>query len=125
MPLERLREHGVPWVLGSDVGAGPDLSLLDVMDAALSVHEDIAKLTAVELFHRASLGPEAVLGGRTEARQARCADRAGALVCVRPDGVRAGETRPESWLRALVADGLGETARPVQWREKLGTSPSP
>lgn len=102
MEIERVRAHGVRWLLGSDVGAGPDLSMLDPIAAALSVHDGFAEVTAVELFHRATLGLEAVLGGRTEAGQHSCDDRPGTLV-LPWDGPppRAG-TSPESVLRALV-----------------------
>lgn len=102
MEIERVRARGVRWVLGTDVGAGPDLSMLDPIAAALSVHEGFADVTAVELFHRATLGAAAVLGGRTETPQRACADRPGALV-LPWDGPppRAGAS-PESVLRALV-----------------------
>lgn len=80
MELERLRAFGVTWTLGTDVGAGPSLSLLDPIAAALSVHQGFAEVTATELFHRATLGPSVVLGGRIEERQRRCGDRPGALV---------------------------------------------
>ena len=110
MELERVRAHGVRWLVGTDVGAGPDLSMLDPIAAALSVHEGFAGVTAVELLHRATLGPAAVLDGRTEVRQRTCCDRPGALV-VPWDGPppRSG-TRPESVLRELVGAGEDEAA---------------
>jgi guanine deaminase len=57
MPLERLREHGVRWVLATDVGAGPHLSLLDVVRAFLQVHEGKAETTAAEALCRATAIP--------------------------------------------------------------------
>jgi guanine deaminase len=104
MELERLRAHGVRWVLGSDVGAGPDPSMLDVIGAALAVHEGIAPVTATELFHRATLAPHAVLGGRTEVRQERCGDRPGALVVPWSGGGSA-----EECLRDLAAGSYDAT----------------
>ena len=102
MEVERVREHGVRWVLGSDVGAGPQLSMLDPIAAALAIHDGFAGVTAVELFHRATLGAEAVLGGRTELRQRTCGDRPGALVLPWDGPPPRPGTPPESVFRALV-----------------------
>jgi guanine deaminase len=107
MEIERVRAHGVRWLLGTDVGAGPDLSMLDPIAAALSVHDGFADVTAVELFHRATLGPAAVLAGRTEVRQRTCGDRPGALVFPWDGPPPRSGTRPESVLRGLVEAGEG------------------
>lgn len=101
MEVERLREHGVRWVLGTDVGAGPDPSMFDPIAAALAVHDGFAEVTATELFHRATLGPAAVLGGRTEVAP-RCGDRPGALVLPWRAGDLSRDRRPESVLRAIL-----------------------
>lgn len=61
MPLERLRAAHVPWVLASDVGAGPRLSLLDVGRAFLQVHRGQAPVTAVEALCRSTAVPGAYL----------------------------------------------------------------
>lgn len=100
MPLERLRAAGVSWVLGSDVGAGPRLCLLDVLAAALEVHAGQAPLTAVELLHRATVGPEAIFAGGPESVLPP-ARRPGVLVVDAPD-VPEAEDDPEVWIRALV-----------------------
>lgn len=42
MPLERLQAAGVPVALGTDVGAGPDVSMLDVLHTFLQVHRGFA-----------------------------------------------------------------------------------
>ncbi len=57
MPLERLRAAGVNWVLASDVGAGPRLSLLDAMAAFVQVHQGFADSTAAEALCRATAIP--------------------------------------------------------------------
>ncbi|MDQ7087860.1 MAG: amidohydrolase family protein [Acidobacteriota bacterium] len=65
MPLEALRRWGVRWCLASDVGAGPRLSLLDVMREALEVHRHHARLDPAEAYYRATLaGAEALGWGR-------------------------------------------------------------
>ncbi len=62
MPVERLRAAGVPWVLATDVGAGPQLSQLHVMASFLSVHAAAnVPVSAVEALARASAIPGAWL----------------------------------------------------------------
>lgn len=61
MPLERLRSHGVAWVLATDVGAGPRLSLLDVMRAFLQTHQGHTQVTAAEALIAATRRPGAFL----------------------------------------------------------------
>jgi guanine deaminase len=61
MALERLRAAGVPWVLATDVGAGPRLSLLDAMRAFLLVHRRHTTVTAVEALCRSTCHPGAFL----------------------------------------------------------------
>ena len=102
MELERLRAHGVRWTLGSDVGAGPDPSMLDVLGAGLTVHAGFADVSATELFHRATLGAAALFAGGSERRLARVGDRPEPIVLPRPAGLGRGETRPEAWFRALI-----------------------
>ena len=118
MEIERVRAHGVRWLLGTDVGAGPDLSMLDPIAAALSVHDGFAEVTAVELFHRATLGAAAVLEGRTEARQRSCGDRPGALVLPWEGQPPPAGTSPETVLRALVETREGASGHaPAAARE--------
>ena len=61
MPLERLRAAGVPWVLATDVGAGPLLSGLHVMARFLALHAGLADVTASEALCRMSAVPGAWL----------------------------------------------------------------
>ena len=69
LPLGRLRAAGVRVGLGSDVGAGPEVNLWQVMRSALdtqkarSYHEPgVVPLTAAEAFHLATQGGAEVLG---------------------------------------------------------------
>lgn len=102
MPLERLRAAGVRWVLGSDVGAGPALPMLDVMAAAADIHAAAGvSVSPSELLHRATLGPAAVLGGRTE-DVVPIADRAGALVVDPPPGLDLTRPDADAWTGALL-----------------------
>ncbi len=61
MPLDRLRRAGVPWVLATDVGAGPILSQLHVMQRFLAVHSGHAEATPTEALTRATAFPGAWL----------------------------------------------------------------
>lgn len=62
MPLERLRQAEVPWVLATDVGAGPLLSQLHVMQTFLRIHAGHVSVTASEALARATAIPGAWLG---------------------------------------------------------------
>lgn len=53
MPVEKLWEYKIPYALGTDIGAGPKLSMIDVMRAYLEVHGN--KVTAVDALYRATL----------------------------------------------------------------------
>lgn len=58
MALERLRETSVPWVLATDVGAGPQVSLLHVMSRAMALHRQAGvTLSASESLARATAWP--------------------------------------------------------------------
>ncbi len=122
MPLERLRAAGVRWVLGSDVGAGPALPMLDAMAAAADVHgaADVA-VAPSELLHRATLGPAAVFGGASE-RDVPPALRPGALVVDLPAGLDLSRPDADAWTRALLDDWRARRAirirRPVRWPVK-------
>ncbi len=67
MPLERLRQHGVNWVLATDVGAGPKLSQLDAIKSFMEVHTNAGvTVTASEALARASVIAGAFLSARDE-----------------------------------------------------------
>lgn len=118
MPLERLRKHGVRWVLGSDVGAGPNLCMLDAMSAAMEQHAAAAPLSAAEAFHRATIALPTLLARQTE-DGGGCGHRPGAIVVTPPSGVSPNSTDAEEWLGALLADwrahGRFEVRRVVPW----------
>ncbi len=62
MPLEKLREFGVNWALGTDVGASPTLSMLAVMQSFVRTHKDITPATAVEALYRSTRSLPEFLG---------------------------------------------------------------
>ena len=78
MPIERVRAAGVGVCLGSDVGAGPDLCLLDVLAAFVRIHDGaVATDPSVTLPLATSAGARALgLVDRGELRAGLRADLA-------------------------------------------------
>ncbi len=105
MPVERLRAAGVPWVLATDVGAGPQLSQLHVMATFLAQHAAAGvTVTAVEALERATSIPGAWLakGDPALAGLGTLGQNAPAHMTAfaRPQG-----DDPEAVLRGLLAQG--------------------
>lgn len=117
MPLERLRKAGVRWVLGSDVGAGPSLCMLDVAAEAVDAQE--GRLSNEEAFHRAAISLAGPSPGGDPRGGLAPVHRPGALVAAPPEGVPADETDPRVWLDALLAERRErrpfEVRRAVPW----------
>lgn len=59
MPIERIKKAGIPFALGSDVGAGPSLSMLHIMQAYFTVHR--GKTTTLDALYRATLAGAEIL----------------------------------------------------------------
>ena len=60
--LERARSEGVRWALASDIGAGPYLSMLDVMQSFLSQHRSVGRVvSAKEALYRATIAGAHIL----------------------------------------------------------------
>ncbi len=105
MPLEKLRARGVRWALASDVGAGPELSLLHVMRAALRVHRGQARLAEDEAYWRATWAGAEALGYGAERGALEPGRQADFLVVERaPARVRTARGA----IRALIERGAGE-----------------
>jgi guanine deaminase len=62
MPLESILLHKLRFGLGSDVGAGPSLSMWHVMAAYLTVHQDTVRVTPAEALYRATIASGDILG---------------------------------------------------------------
>jgi len=62
MPVEDVRDAGAGICLGSDVGAGPDLCLLDVMRAYVEVHRGHAPVDVETLLRAATVDGARALG---------------------------------------------------------------
>jgi len=116
MPLERFQAAGIPFALATDVGAGPDLSMMDVMRVFLEVHRGAVELSPLDALRAATLsGAEAI--GEGKRRGAVCAGRQADLVALHiPGGLRRGEELGAAFERSLHAfEGRYEEAVAGVW----------
>ena len=105
MPLEKVRALDIPWVLGTDVGAGPDLCMLNVIESVMRVHDWEAPVTAVEAFFRATVSLETLetyASRKSRITRMLGTVRAGFMEFKRPPGIERSERDPEKILQALV-----------------------
>ncbi len=104
MPLERLLHAGVEFALGTDVGAGPSLSMWHVIAAFLRVHAGAVEVTPAEALYRATLAGARILG--FDGRLARGAP-ADLAAFARPPGASGLRSGPEL-VRALAESTADE-----------------
>ena len=113
MDLDRIRAHGIPYALASDVGAGPSHSMLHVMQRFLTQHRTAGEhVTAGEALYRATLAGAQALGRGQEAGRLTPGRRADFVVLPHPGG----SPDPEGWIAEWTA---GEPATLEQ--RPLGT----
>jgi guanine deaminase len=62
MPLGRIIDEEIAFALGSDVGAGPSLSMLHVMEAFRAVHAPSVNVTPSMALYRGTLAGAKILG---------------------------------------------------------------
>jgi len=115
MPLERVLASGAAVALGSDVGGGPDLCMLDVLRCMLEQHEGhcpVGPDVSLPLATRAgalALGLEdrgwLVEGARADIAVARMRGSGGDPVSVYEDVVRAHSTGAEDSILGVVCGG--------------------
>ena len=101
MPIEKYQTRGLRIALATDVGAGPNLSMLDVMRSCIEVHRGHCDLRPADVLRMASLaGAQAM--GEGNRRGALVKGRALDAVALRvPGGLRAGEHGEAALLRIL------------------------
>lgn len=99
MDLSAVRRHGIPFALGSDVGAGPSHSMLHVMQRFLATQRDAGeRVTATEALYRATAAGAECLGRGASAGRIAAGRRADFVLMPAPDGA----LDPEGWLEALT-----------------------
>ena len=100
MDLDKLRRYGIPWALGSDVGAGPSHSMLHVMQRFLVQHRQAGVTVDVkEALYRASLAGARCLGRDVVAGNLQAGKRADFVLL--PAGESA-PTDPAQWLQQVL-----------------------
>lgn len=105
MVLARVRQHGVPWALASDVGAGPSHSLLHVMQRCQAQHAGRGlQVTPQELFYRATLAGAECMGVAARHGNLQPGKQADFVLLPRPDGT----TQCAPWLQALIEGDMAE-----------------
>ncbi len=103
MPLERVLAAGVRVALGTDVGAGPELSMLDVMACFLDMQAAVPGVRPTLALELATLAGAQAMGEGAR-RGTLESGRAADLVALRlPGGLRRGETPDEVLARVLDA----------------------
>ena len=105
MPLEKLREFGVKWALGTDVGASPTLSMLAVMQSFVRTHKDITPATAVEALYRSTRSLPEFLGNPLVG-QIEPGSPANFVIVNSPEAAK--QNDPEKALRLLIAGSFEE-----------------
>ncbi len=101
MPLERVMAAGVNVALATDVGAGPDISMLDVMASFLDVQAGVFGVRPTLALELATLRGAQAMGegsNRGSLEPGRAADIVGVRI---PGGLRRGETADEVLARVL------------------------
>jgi guanine deaminase len=59
--LKTISKNKIRWALGSDIGAGPYLSMVDVLNSFVSQHKDLGLANFTSAFYRATLAGEKIL----------------------------------------------------------------
>jgi guanine deaminase len=116
MPLERIRAAGIPVALATDVGAGPDLSMLDVLRSCLEIHCGFIELSPGEVLAMGTLGSASAMGEGSR-RGTLLSGRSADAVALRiPGGLGRGEDGESALLRLLQEfEGRYEEAVVAVW----------
>ena len=119
MPLERVLASGVEFALGTDVGAGPSLSIWHVIAAFLRVHEGAVEVTPAEALYRATLAGGRVLGVDASLAPGAPADLAAFARPVAASGLRSGTELVRALAEATADDPEPEALLTVRGGEIL------
>jgi len=101
MPIEKIREFGIPFSLATDVGAGPDISMFDVMRSFMEVHKEVLEIKPTEALYYATLAGAEMLGFAEESGNLAVGKSADFLVL----DVEKGD--PDSALSGICDRGTG------------------
>lgn len=107
MKLEKVRALDIPWVMGTDIGAGPNLCMLDVIEAVTRIHDWSAPVSTLEAFFRATVSLEMLesyASRKSRVTRMMGTARAGFIEFRRPGGIESADRDPEKILSAIVED---------------------
>lgn len=107
MKLEKVRALDIPWVLGTDVGAGPNLCMLDVIETVTRIHDWSAPVSTLEAFFRATVSLEMLesyASRKSRVTRMLGTARAGFIEFRRPAAIDHTERDPEKILAAIAED---------------------
>lgn len=105
MKLEKVRALDIPWVLGTDVGAGPELCMLDVIETVTRIHDWSAPVSTIEAFFRSTVSLEMLesyASRKSRVTRMMGTARAGFIEFKRPPAIDSGDRDPERILAAIV-----------------------
>ncbi len=97
---ERAEAEGIDWALASDIGAGPYLSMLDVMKSFITEHKSKKSATSTKALYRATLKGCEILGIKNSDKD---------FVLLNADGINL-EQKPEYILEELLSLSREELA---------------
>lgn len=106
MKLEKVRAMDIPWVLGTDIGAGPDLCMLDVIESVTRIHDWSAPISTIEAFFRATVSMEILesyASRKSRVTRILGSSRAGFVEVHRPKAIDQNDRDPEKILNAIIA----------------------
>lgn len=107
MRLEKVRALDIPWVMGTDIGAGPKLCMLDVIEAVIRIHDWSAPVSTLEAFFRATVSLEMLesyASRKSRVTRMLGTARAGFIEFARPKSIDRADRDPERILSAIVED---------------------
>ncbi len=116
MKLEKVRAMDIPWVMGTDIGAGPDLCMLDVIETVTRIHDWSAPVSTIEAFFRATVSLEMLesyASRKSRVTRIMGTARAGFIEFTRPRGIDTTDRDPERILNALVQSYRRDPAKAI------------
>ncbi|MCC7511004.1 MAG: amidohydrolase family protein [Planctomycetes bacterium] len=105
MKLEKVRAMDIPWVMGTDIGAGPDLCMMDVIETVTRIHDWSAPVSTIEAFFRATVSMEMLesyASRKSRVTRIMGTARAGFIEFKRPKAIDRSDRDPEHILAAIV-----------------------
>ena len=105
MKLEKVRAMDIPWVMGTDIGAGPDLCMMDVIETVTRIHDWSAPVSTIEAFFRATVSMEMLesyASRKSRVTRIMGTARAGFIEFKRPKSIDRSDRDPEHILAAIV-----------------------